>query len=611
MNVAIVAITRKGVKLGRQLSGFLPASHLYLPAKFASGQIPGEHHFQDSIREVVGKAFLEYEGLVLIMAAGIAVRTIATRIKSKHHDPAVVVIDEAGKFAVSLLSGHRGGANELAAGIASHIGAQPVVTTASEVSGTIAVDMIGQEFGWQLDGEANVTKVSAAMVNGDDVGLYQDAGERHWWTGVLSENIRNFSRLEDLENSACPAALIITDKLLAGRYKDLLSKAVIYRPKCLVIGIGCNRGVICSRIEEILTQVLLEHGLSAKSIRNIATIDLKRDEEGLLEFARKQNLSIEFFKSKDLKQQECPSEPSDAALKAVGAPGVCEPAALLSSGSAHLVVPKNKCGDLTIAIARVPFSASPGKLSLIGIGPGDPGQMTFKAREVLLSSDVVVGYKTYVEQIKQFLSPKEVFSGGMGGEVERMKKAISLAEEGKAVAVVCGGDAGIYGMAGLVGEIVHQQGVPAAFEMEVIPGVPSLAAVAALLGAPLTHDFASISLSDYLIPWTEIIRRLELAAQGDFVLVIYNPKSKQRPHQLTEAMESVLRYRPGSTPVGIVTNGYRQGEQITLTDLEHMLNFDIGMSTTVIIGNSTTFTFGNWMVTPRGYGGKYNLDGER
>jgi precorrin-3B C17-methyltransferase len=223
---------------------------------------------------------------------------------------------------------------------------------------------------------------------------------------------------------------------------------------------------------------------------------------------------------------------------------------------------------------------------------------------------VVVGYKTYVKLIEQFLSQKEVITGGMRGEVERMKRAVSLAEEGKTVAVVCSGDAGIYGMAGLVGEIMQQQGCPTKFEIEVIPGVPSLCAAAALLGAPMMSDFASISLSDYLTPWTDIAKRLELAAQGDFVIVIYNPRSKQRQHQLAEAREILLRYRSRSTPVGIASNAYRQGQRVTITDLEHMLDFDIGMSTTIIIGNSTTFTSGRWMVTPRGYGTKYSLGGE-
>ena len=223
---------------------------------------------------------------------------------------------------------------------------------------------------------------------------------------------------------------------------------------------------------------------------------------------------------------------------------------------------------------------------------------------------VVVGYKTYVKLIEQFLSQKEVIAGGMRGEVERMKRAVSLAEEGKTVAVVCSGDAGIYGMAGLVGEIMRQQGCPAKFETEVIPGVPSLCATAALLGAPVMHDFASISLSDRLTPWRVIGMRLRMAAKGDFVIALHNPKSSERQHQLAEARKVLLRYRSRSTPVGIASNAYRQGQKVTITDLEHMLDFDIGMTTTIIIGNSATFTFDRWMVTPRGYGTKYSLGSE-
>lgn len=609
--IAIVAITKNGVELGQRLARLFPESHLYIPAKFASEQKAGEYSFQEPVKEVVRRVFINYENLALIMAVGIAGRLLAPELKGKDKDPGVVVIDEKGKFAVSFLSGHRGGANQLASKIASVIGAQPVVTTASEVSGTIAVDLLGREFGWELDSEANVTKVSAAIVNGEKVGLYQDAGERNWWRGRLPENIRQFSSLDDLGRSTCLAALVITDRLLGQEHQALLNRAVICRPKSLVVGIGCNRGIICSKIEEAITQVLLEHRLSLKSIRNIATIDLKRDEQGLLEFARKRELPVEFFARETLSQVKFPSAPSATTFKWVGAPAVCEPAALLSSESHHLVVSKTKLNDVTIAIARVSFNSSEkqekGKLFLIGVGPGAPEQMTFKAREALAWSNVVVGYKTYVKLIEQFLSQKEVIAGGMGGEVERMKRAVSLAEEGKTVAVVCGGDAGIYGMAGLVGEIMQQQGYPTKLEIEVIPGVPSLCATAALLGAPVMHDFASISLSDRLTPWRVIAQRLRMAAKGDFVIALHNPKSRERQHLLAEARKILLRYRSRSTPVGIVDNAYRQGQKVTITDLEHMLDFDIGMSTTIIVGNSTTFTFDRWMVTPRGYRAKYRL----
>ena len=612
--IAIVAITKKGIELGQRLIQLFPASHLYVPAKFASGQKAGEHSFQEPVKEVVRKAFIEYDSLVLIMAIGIAVRSIAPELKSKHQDPAVVVVDEAGKFVVSLLSGHHGGANALAKTVVSYIGAQPVITTASDVSRTIAADLLGRELGWELESEASVTKVSAALVNGEEVGIYQDAGERNWWSGTLPENIRKFSSLEDLEESACPAALVITDQLLGREHKVLLNKAVIYRPKSLVVGIGCNRGASASQIEEAVNQAFRKHGLSFKSIRNIATIDLKRDENGLLEFARKHDLPVEFFGREALSRVKFPSALSATTFKWVGTPAVCEPAALLSSGSTDLVAPKMKLGEVTIAVARIPFNeankASCGKLFLVGIGPGDPEQMTFKAREVIMLSDVVVGYKTYIKLIERFLSQKEVIASSMGREVERMKRAVSLAAEGQTVAVVCSGDAGIYSMAGLVGEIAQQQGYSTRFEIEVIPGVPSLCTAAALLGAPITHDFASISLSDRLIPWRVIALRLRMAAKGDFVIVLHNPKSSERQHQLVEARKILLRYRISSTPVGIVDNAYREGQKVTITDLEHMLVFDIGMSTTIIVGNSTTFTFGRWMVTPRGYGAKYKLGGE-
>ena len=612
--IAIVTITKNGVELGQRLTQLLRGNHLYLPAKFASGQKAGEYPFQEPVKEVVARIFSKYKSLVLIMAMGIAARLVASELRGKHEDPAVVAMDERGKFVVSLLSGHIGGANQLASKIASLIGAQPVITTASEVSRTIAVDLLGQEFGWELEDDANVSKVSAAIVNGDEVGIYQDTGERNWWQGALPENIRKFSSLEDLEKSACPAALVITDQLFEQEYQTLLAKAVIYHPKSLVVGIGCNRGVSSSLIKEAVSQVFQECEFSLKSIRNIATLDLKNDEEGLLEFAREYSLPIEFFTGEALSQVKFPSAPSATTLKWVGTLAVCEPAALLSSRSTDLVVPKVKLGEVTIAVARISFNSSEkqesGKLFLVGIGPGAPEQMTFKAREALTQSNVVVGYKTYVKLIEQFLFQKEVITGGMRGEVERMKRAVSLAEEGKTVAVVCSGDAGIYGMAGLVGEIMRQQGCPAKFETEVIPGVPSLCATAALLGAPVMHDFASISLSDRLTPWRVIGMRLRMAAKGDFVIALHNPKSSERQHQLAEARKVLLRYRSRSTPVGIASNAYRQGQKVTITDLEHMLDFDIGMTTTIIIGNSATFTFDRWMVTPRGYGTKYSLGSE-
>ena len=354
---AIVAITKNGTELGQRLMQLVPGSNLYVPTKFVFEQKAGVHSFRQPVKKMVREVFGRYDSLVLVMAVGTAVRLVASELKSKHEDPAVVAMDEKGKYVVSLLSGHVGGANELARRVASLVGAEPVVTTASEVGETLALDLLGQEFGWRLDDMSNVNFASAAVVNGEEVGVYQDAGEQNWWkkTKPLPDNIHIFFSLGALEESVCSAALIITDRLLSEEWQSLLKRAVIYRPKSLVVGIGCNRGVSCSRIEKAVTQVFLEHGLSTKSMRNVATIDLKRDEQGLLDFAQEHSIPVEFFSKETLMQVEFPSNPSRVAYNSVGVQAVCEPAALRSSKHASLVVPKTKLRDITIAVARVSY----------------------------------------------------------------------------------------------------------------------------------------------------------------------------------------------------------------------------------------------------------------
>ncbi len=612
--LAIVAITRQGAALGQRLRRLLSGSHLYMPKELAIEPRPFEYPFSSPVKKAVREIFRQYRYLVLIMAVGIAVRMVAPEIRDKRKDPGVVVVDDAGSFCVSLLSGHIGGANELTRKIASRLGAHPVITTASEVNETISVDLLGHEFGWELEDDAGVKAASAALVNGEPVGIYQDAGERSWWpeTRPLPDNVRIFTSIEALKQSSSRAALIITDRILEEEPASLPTLTVIYRPKSLVVGIGCNRGTQCAEIDEAVSRVFSENGLSTKSIRNIATITLKKNEAGLLDFARKYRLPVEYFDKETLSKAKFPSGPSAVVLKHVGTPAVCESAALLSSGSRSLVVPKVSFNrKVTVAVAPY-FNGERkqrGKLSLVGIGPGNPEHMTFQARDAIARSEVVVGYETYINLIEPFLGQKEVIATGMGAEVERVKTAISLAEQGRQVSLVSSGDTGIYGMAGLLGEILREQpGYD--LDIEVIPGVPLLVASAALLGAPVSGDFASISLSDYLVSWEEISRRIKLAAQADFVIIIYNPRSQRRRHQLTEARETLLQYRSPSTPVGIVTSAYRQEQKVVVTDLEHMLDHEIDMKTTVIIGNSTTFTLDAWMVTPRGYQTKYSLSGE-
>ncbi|MGQ9499106.1 MAG: precorrin-3B C(17)-methyltransferase [Dissulfurimicrobium sp.] len=246
-----------------------------------------------------------------------------------------------------------------------------------------------------------------------------------------------------------------------------------------------------------------------------------------------------------------------------------------------------------------------GRLYVVGTGPGGSEHITPAAIDAISNADVVIGYKTYLDLILALIKGKEVISSEMMKEVERCRLALKLAEDGKTVALVSGGDPGIYAMAGLVFELARASDLH--LDIQVIPGIAALNACASRLGAPIMHDFAAISLSDLLTPWDVIETRLRAAASADMVIVIYNPKSKRREGHIMKARDIILKHRPPETPVGIVTAATRNDESIIITDLGAMGEATINMQTTVIIGNSLTFVWNNRMITPRGYQNKYLL----
>lgn len=251
-----------------------------------------------------------------------------------------------------------------------------------------------------------------------------------------------------------------------------------------------------------------------------------------------------------------------------------------------------------------------GKLLIVGIGPGNADHVTFRAKEAIQESDMIVGYKTYVELIEGLITEQEIISMGMTGEVARAQEAIKQAESGRVVAVISSGDAGVYGMAGLVYDVLMSKGwkEETGIGVEIIPGVSAIHSCASLLGAPIMHDACTISLSDHLTPWDLIAKRLEAAGQADFVIALYNPKSSRRTRQIVEAQKILLKYRSPETPVGLVKNAYRDEQQVIVSTLQEFLQHDIGMLSTVVIGNSATKTYERKMITPRGYERKYTLD---
>lgn len=248
-------------------------------------------------------------------------------------------------------------------------------------------------------------------------------------------------------------------------------------------------------------------------------------------------------------------------------------------------------------------SRSQGKLYIVGIGPGAVEYLTKKAEKALLGSEYVIGNGTYLDQMAEVIKGAKIIRSGMGGEVERARKAVELSKE-HVVSIISGGDANVYGMAGLVLEVAEKEGD---VEVEIIPGVTALSAAASLLGAPVVSDFAVISLSDLLTPTDVIERRLNSAAESDFVIAIYNPKSRNRRQNFGKAVEIIRKYRSDDTPVGIVKNATREGETVIATTLRKIMDYNetIDMSTLVLIGNSESRLWGNRIITPRGYQRKY------
>lgn len=375
---AVVAITREGARLGARLLAGLDGARLYVAERFAGEAAAAPAASGDAsdpvarlvpVREPAGallaRLFPVSRGLVLLFSVGAAVRLLAPLLGDKRTDPAVVVVDDAGRFAVAVLSGHLGGANDLARRVAAILGAQAVITTASDAHGLPAVDLLGRAFGWRLEDEAGLTAAAAAVVNGDPVGVYQDAGEHPWGAGgePPPPHFTVYDTLEDLVRASPAAALVITDRLVAAELAPLAGRSLVYRPRSLVVGVGCNRGTGADEIVAAIAGVLDEHGLCRRSLHHLGTVAAKRDEPGLLEAARRLGCPLRFHDAARLDAAAAAAglAASEAAFRSVGTRGVAEPAALLGAAGGRLVVRKQKRGNVTVAVARRPGRPAEGR----------------------------------------------------------------------------------------------------------------------------------------------------------------------------------------------------------------------------------------------------------
>lgn len=355
---AIVAITKHGVEMARDLNQKFPGTDLYYMSKFARGdeEARGIQLFSNSVRMLFPALWPAYKGLIIIISLGAVVRMIAPLLEDKKKDPGVVVIDDRGENVISVLSGHLGGANELTHEVAAVMGARAIITTASDVQKTIPVDLFGRRFGWEWDSDEKLTPVSASVVNEEQVAVVNESGERDWWMhdAPMPPSIKEYPSIAAAQAASPHAALVVSHRLLTPEEQTILDNGVLYRPKVIVLGMGCNRGTSADEIEAVIKETLDELQFSIKSVKALATIELKKDEEGLIAVCEKYGWPFVYYSPEQLNQVEI-SDPSDTVFKFTGAYGVSEPAAKLYAGVSELVLTKKKSGNATISVGLMPY----------------------------------------------------------------------------------------------------------------------------------------------------------------------------------------------------------------------------------------------------------------
>ncbi|WP_322779506.1 precorrin-3B C(17)-methyltransferase [Frankia sp. Cas4] len=591
--VGLVAVTAAGRAAAAELARVWPDARVY----------------DGTAREALAAAVTECAGVVCFLATGATVRLLAAAdlLTGKASDPGVVCVDEARRWAVALVGGHSGGANALAERVAAALGATAVVTTASDASGAAALDSFGADVGLRVEPGSRLATVGAAVLSGEPVTMYADAT---WPLPPLPATVRQlgtplWTRRDDQPDSA--PSIIITDRVITDPV--ITGRTVVYRPPSLIVGVGASRGAPEQEILDLVDRALADAGLSPLAVRHLATVDVKRDEAGIVAAARTRGWPLVFHPAALLATVDVPN-PSEVVRAAVGTPSVAEAASLLgadgaTTDSAELVVSKRASAHATVAVAR---HRPRGRLAIVGLGPGDRDLLTPYAARELARASVIVGLDQYVDSVADLIRPgTRVLASGLGSEEARAAVAVEAARAGHAVALIGSGDAGVYAMGSPTLERADSS-----FDVVGVPGVTAALSAAALLGAPLGHDHAMISLSDLHTPWDVIERRVTAAAEADLVVAFYNPRSRTRTWQLPRALELLAAHRPPSTPVGIVTEAFRPGQQVSLTTIADLADATtsgatangldrVGMTTTVVVGSTQTRVVAGRIVTPRGY----------
>ncbi len=591
---AIIALSGPGAALARRIQAAMREGEVL----GLEGRVSDCDRSFSSVSAILPDVFVAGRPIIGICAAGILIRTLAPLLVSKQSDPPVLAVAEDGSAIVPLLGGHHG-ANALAVRIAEPLGGIAALTTASDV--TLRVPLDAPPAGWRLRDESDYRRVAAKLLSGAPVRIVVESGPAPDWLLQLPQ-------AED-----APVTILVSDR--ADAEADL-----VYAPQNIVLGLGCERLAEEAEVWRLVEDSLAKAKIAKEAVACVDSIALKAAEPAIHAIGRRLGVPVRFFDAVRL-EREAPrlKNPSDLVYRETGCHGVAEGAALAGVGAdGELLLPKQRSQRATCALARAPDTVDPtrigrarGSLAIVGIGPGAAAARTHEVEAAISKATDLVGYKLYLDLLGSLAAYKTRHGYELGEEEMRVRIALDLAAEGRDVALVCSGDAGIYAMATLVFELIEREGNPdwARVEIAGLPGVSAMQTAAARIGAPLGHDFCAISLSDLLTPWEAIEQRLRAAASGDFVVAFYNPVSQRRRTQLAAAKDILLRQRPGETPVVLARNLGRDGESVTVVTLRDLKVEDVDMLTLVIVGSSATRALarpdgGVWVYTPRGYAKK-------
>ena len=576
--------------------GLSAASQPLLDRLKQSGWIDQACRAEPTIKTLLADQWQPGQTLLLIGAVGAVTRLIAPLIQGKENDPAVLVLDPQGRWVIPLLGGHGSGAEQRARELAEALQGSAVITGACASESRLALDAFGEAWGWRRSGSTEAwRKLMQQQAGGAPVRVVQSGGAQPW--------------------SQPPATLeTTTDPNVADLSIGAEAKAPCrWHPASLWIGVGCERNTSLSLVQRAIATELSQAGLAGEAVAGLASADRKADETALLDLSASNDWPFRTFSAEALAAVNVPT-PSEVVRAEMGTASVAEAAALLAAGTGGMLrtnkaihhAAAGEQGAVTVAIAEAPtpFAPKRGELHLIGSGPGDLALLSGDARQALARCTVWVGYGLYLDLLEPL---RQVHQRRLDGELtrewDRCAQALSLAQQGARVALISSGDSGIYGMAGLALELWLQQGDAVRPSFQVHPGISAVQLAAARAGAPLMHDFCTVSLSDRLTPWPVIEQRLRAAAGGDFVVGLYNPRSKGRDWQLARARELLLEHRDSTTPVMLARQLGRSEEELQLTTLSELDPQQVDMLTVVLIGNSSSYARDGRMVTPRGYPG--------